>query len=266
MFKNFLVVLALLVLAGGAGWWYWTTTPTYAAYEIVDSVKTHDLAKFQKYVDVDSVSDGIIDDLLAGPQNQAKQAGILPQILATSITAFIKPGLVAVTKEQIIKLVSDKPSDSSSNAVDIQTTTTTTQTTSNNGQFDESRQKLAALLPKVFPDTANSGTPTINPSSSSRPTQTTQTTTTITTETTGPRRKFRFVGISPVRKNGEFAEVSVFLRSNDDVPQELVIDLRIQDINNHWQLKRILNSPQMFNALAKTSAGQAIIRRLISNT
>jgi hypothetical protein len=55
----------LALLAAGGGYWYWTTTPQYSLEQARRAFQTHDLAAFDKYVDVDSLVETGIDALAA---------------------------------------------------------------------------------------------------------------------------------------------------------------------------------------------------------
>lgn len=61
MKKIIIALLVALTLAMGGGYYYFTSTPTYSLYQIKKAIESHDSTAFNKYVDVDRVT----DDLLA---------------------------------------------------------------------------------------------------------------------------------------------------------------------------------------------------------
>ena len=57
--------VALLLFCGlAAGLWYYVQTPQFTMVQIVDSFEGHDLATFEKYVDIDGISAGVLDQYL----------------------------------------------------------------------------------------------------------------------------------------------------------------------------------------------------------
>ena len=59
---RFGLIVVVLALFFGAGWWWWTTTPQYSIEQVKDAINAHDLAKFDKYVDLDTTSSKMVDD------------------------------------------------------------------------------------------------------------------------------------------------------------------------------------------------------------
>jgi|GEM_PF-1026964 len=88
------LVAALLIAASGAGYWYWTTTPQYSLHCVAKAAKQHDLVAFKKYVDLESVTNRgvsqLMDTILNNPDEvQNDFAG-----LAKGFIEALKPALV----------------------------------------------------------------------------------------------------------------------------------------------------------------------------
>jgi hypothetical protein len=66
VYRIFIVLAVLIALAGGA-YLCWTTTPLYSFQQAGLAVKSHNLAQFKEYVDVESVVGNLLDDLLFRP-------------------------------------------------------------------------------------------------------------------------------------------------------------------------------------------------------
>jgi hypothetical protein len=98
-------LLLLLAVLAGAGYWYWTTTPEYSIREARGAIKTHDIDKFRKYVDAESVASGMVDSFLAGPVNEMSGLGIMGRLLTFGLVTFIKPGLVDGLKQEMLDMV-----------------------------------------------------------------------------------------------------------------------------------------------------------------
>ncbi|HEY9870671.1 MAG TPA: hypothetical protein V6D08_16005, partial [Candidatus Obscuribacterales bacterium] len=103
--RTLLTLLLLLAVLAGAGYWYWTTTPEYSIREARGAIKTHDIDKFRKYVDAESVASGMVDSFLAGPTREMRGLGIVGHLLTFGLVTFIKPGLVAGLKQEMLDMV-----------------------------------------------------------------------------------------------------------------------------------------------------------------
>ena len=64
--RNIAIVLVVLAIIGGAAFYffYWLKSPQYSLTIIRDAVKKHDLATFEKYVDVNNINSKGIDAML----------------------------------------------------------------------------------------------------------------------------------------------------------------------------------------------------------
>jgi hypothetical protein len=97
--------LILVALVGGLGYWYWTTTPEYAIEQVRNSVRDHDLVKFQKYADTDAIASNIVDDFLEKPMQEVLGAGLLGRFLTAGLVGMFKQEMVTGTKEQVVRFV-----------------------------------------------------------------------------------------------------------------------------------------------------------------
>jgi hypothetical protein len=105
------VVAGLLALVGGAaGWWYWTRTPTYSLMQVQEALRTHDLPLFEKHVDVDgltnSIVDGVIAEMGAAPKDESKdpweRAG---QALGAGLVRLMRPQIAEEARRNIREYV-----------------------------------------------------------------------------------------------------------------------------------------------------------------
>jgi hypothetical protein len=107
-------LLLFLLALGGGGWWYWTRTPQYSLREVGNAIKTHDLAKFQKYVDVDGVTNMLVDSFVSAALKNQKPAATqweqAGQNFGQGLIMMMKPRLAAEIKQKITELV-EKPVD-----------------------------------------------------------------------------------------------------------------------------------------------------------
>jgi hypothetical protein len=98
-------ILIVFIILGSIGYWYWTRTPEYSIEKVKQSIKQHDLVTFQKYVDMDSVASGIVDDLLAAPMRHLLGPGILGQWVVAGIVGVFKRPLADGIKDDISHFV-----------------------------------------------------------------------------------------------------------------------------------------------------------------
>lgn len=105
-----MIAAVLLVAVGGAGLWYrsYTRSPSYALVQAREAVLQHDIIKFDKYVDVESVVGSAMDAVMDSALEEMTATGngrneweSLGQNLATGLMTLMKPQLVAAAKAQV---------------------------------------------------------------------------------------------------------------------------------------------------------------------
>lgn len=100
--KYFIFTLAAILFISCFGYWYWLRTPQYSLKVIKEAVETHDLGKFEKHVDIDTLVSRLVDQLLDTRLNnkstiQDEQANAF----AAGLVKMLKPQLVSMAKDQI---------------------------------------------------------------------------------------------------------------------------------------------------------------------
>ena len=55
------IIILLLVATTGIIYWQYTTTPRYSLLQIKKAYDQHDFASFQKYVDIETVTNSLVD-------------------------------------------------------------------------------------------------------------------------------------------------------------------------------------------------------------
>ena len=107
MTKSRIFVVVLLLLAAGAYFYYrhLSTTPEYALLQAAKAAKTHDVPAFEKYVDVGSITNHLVDDVAA--QSEAMQ-GLLPRGLTIQLgpaLQLLKPQLARTAQAEVRRYV-----------------------------------------------------------------------------------------------------------------------------------------------------------------
>ncbi len=99
-------VIVGLALLGICGYLYWITTPLYALQEAGIAFARHDLADFEKRVDIESFVDNLIDDLLVTPARTTPDLTSLQKETGNEAVAFAKGTLRAQLINTIRKSIS----------------------------------------------------------------------------------------------------------------------------------------------------------------
>lgn len=107
--KLLLPALGLVAVSMG-GFCYYTTTPTYSVLQIRNAVQDHDVALFEKHVDVDTLFNRLIDDVMAQALSQAANEddsgwNTLDSALGAGIAQMMKPTLLNRLKSSTLRYV-----------------------------------------------------------------------------------------------------------------------------------------------------------------
>jgi hypothetical protein len=104
--KKLLLLIVLIALAAG-GYYYYNslkTGPTYALLQAATATQTHDLATFERYVDVDALTSHLADDVV-------NQGSVLTSLVPGGSLAmqgalrFLKPQLVKAAHKEVQRYV-----------------------------------------------------------------------------------------------------------------------------------------------------------------
>jgi hypothetical protein len=101
-----IIVLLLLVLVAIGGYFYYQSLkagPKYALVQVANAARTHDMATFERYVDVNSVTGNLVDQVA----NQGSELGLMnPEGLAfKSALRMLKPQLTQVVRKELQQFV-----------------------------------------------------------------------------------------------------------------------------------------------------------------
>ncbi len=113
-------IAAIVIVVGIFGYLTWKKSPRYSLNQVRHAFETHDLMKFEKYVDTETLVTRFVDQTLAEhmEEQQANDAaGEWGMNLAQGIIQAMKPQLVSTVEQQIKSLV-EQGSDAASEAVE----------------------------------------------------------------------------------------------------------------------------------------------------
>ena len=105
-----LLVVTIMVILGLIGVFYWQSTrnPRYSLLQVQKAINQNDLVNFKKYVDIEGISNSLIDQALkmAAEQEQSEDEWEqLGDAIARGFIELLKPRLSELIQLQIVKLV-----------------------------------------------------------------------------------------------------------------------------------------------------------------
>jgi hypothetical protein len=103
--ERLIVPLFMITAALGLVYWYWTTTPSYAIQQIVNSLRAHDVDTFTRYVDLDTMGERALDEIIHGPARDSGIFGNFDGFIGMGIVSLFKTEIVEVFKSEMTKLV-----------------------------------------------------------------------------------------------------------------------------------------------------------------
>lgn len=112
--ERLIVPLFMITAVIGLVYWYWTTTPSYAVQQVVNSVRARDVDTFTRYVDLDTMGERALDEIIHGPAKDSGIFGNFDSFIGMGIVSLFKTEIVEMFKHEVTKLVAG---DSLSNLV-----------------------------------------------------------------------------------------------------------------------------------------------------
>ncbi len=106
-------VIGAVILAVAFYFFYWTKTPTYSVGLIKEAYETHDVVKFEKHVDLDSVLNHFFDDAIVA-EGQITGQNLTPNPFAAGFIQMLKPTIVDAMKTGIMNAVKGEKGDNQS--------------------------------------------------------------------------------------------------------------------------------------------------------
>lgn len=104
-----LIIVLCAVLAGAAFYFlYFIRTPLYALNQARVALKEHNTAKFEQYVDVQSVLDNAFEDIIKA-ESKINNDKLFSNPFALSILHMLKPAVVDLMKQEALDRVAGRP-------------------------------------------------------------------------------------------------------------------------------------------------------------
>ena len=103
----FIIIFLLLAIAGVVFWQY-TTTPRYSLLQIKKAYDKHDFTSFEKYVDIETVTNSLVNQFLEKTleANRTKdKEEIIGESFYKGLIEALKPKLNTIAKDQIADII-----------------------------------------------------------------------------------------------------------------------------------------------------------------
>jgi hypothetical protein len=101
------LLLGLLILTAAGGYWYYQKviagSPQYSLAQAANAVRTHDVATFERYVDVDKISRNLVDQVAA---ESSALAGLnVNEALLRNALRLLKPQLAQSAQKEVRRYI-----------------------------------------------------------------------------------------------------------------------------------------------------------------
>lgn len=190
--------------------------------EIAQAVRQHDPASFHQYVDVPSVANHAVDDLLSDPVRDAGGSGLLERFLGNAIIGIFKPEIVQHLTNSINKYV-EKPAPQQA-----PTEQTPPQDQESLSLKQELKQTVGRLLRRI-------GEALKPPSLKD-----------VLSELGITKENYR--GLTDFETKDNLCHVGLKFQLPDKA--EVIVQLELQKVENHWQVKRVSNLDNLAKSLS----------------
>ncbi len=211
------MLLVAVVVAAGIGWWWWATSPEYSLKEARGAIKAHDVVKFEKFVDVESVASGMVDSFLSGPVREMSSLGVVGRIITIGLVGLVKPGLVDSMKREILDLVEKGPPEPATR----------------NSSTPESSSNHEDTVEGASESSEPGGGISLKRS----------------LKTFGFKGKV-YNGTEYTRRDAKIANVGLKLY-NQKYNRDVVLDVKLRDMGGYWQIIGLPNLTQVLQTLIK---------------
>lgn len=99
--KYILITAALIVIGAALYFFYWMRTPQYTFTQIHEAVQQHDLTKFEKHVDLNSLYAHAYDDVVYYAFGDPKEANPFLLGIVQSLKTVVVPIMTEQTKHYV---------------------------------------------------------------------------------------------------------------------------------------------------------------------
>ena len=107
MKKIIIIVTAItIIFLGGGYYWKHTTSPEYSLWQAKKAFEQHDLISFEKYVDIEGISNSLIDQIMIMEREEPKDEWeALGESIGKGFVNLFKPQFSKLIKQQVVELV-----------------------------------------------------------------------------------------------------------------------------------------------------------------
>lgn len=102
------IIFAVILAVGSFYYWQYTKSPKYSLWQAKKAFEQHDLVSFEEYVDVEGITNSLIDQMLKSAAEQEKPKDKWEQFgesIGKGLVTLLKPQLSKIAKQQVATLV-----------------------------------------------------------------------------------------------------------------------------------------------------------------
>lgn len=120
--RLFLVLVLVIGLSLGGWYWCYMSTPQYTIDQIEKALVGHDVNRVREYVNLNTVSENVVDEALSKPVLSTMGSNLLMKWMFSAASGLFKKELVAGVEQELVDYVKtgsfNAASDTANNAKD----------------------------------------------------------------------------------------------------------------------------------------------------
>lgn len=148
--RLFLVLVLVIGLSLGGWYWCYMSTPQYTIDQIEKALVGHDVNRVKEYVNLNTVSENVVDETLSKPVLSTMGSNLLMKWMFSAASGLFKKELVAGVEQELVDYVKtgsfNAASDTANNAKDATESTDSTDSTDSKASEDSRGLHLLGLL------------------------------------------------------------------------------------------------------------------------
>ena len=120
--RLFLVLVLVIGLSLGGWYWCYMSTPQYTIDQIEKALVGHDVNRVREYVNLNTVSENVVDEALSKPVLSTMGSNLLMKWMFSAASGLFKKELVAGVEQELVDYVKtgsfNAPSDTAKDSTD----------------------------------------------------------------------------------------------------------------------------------------------------
>lgn len=224
--RLFLVLVLVIGLSLGGWYWCYMSTPQYTIDQIEKALVGHDVNRVREYVNLNTVSENVVDEALSKPVLSTMGSNLLMKWMFSAASGLFKKELVAGVEQELVDYVKtgsfNAASDTANNAKDA------TESTDSKASQDSRGLHLLGLLDRSL-----------------------------------ALGKLQYKGVESVETSEDVGLITLrMVPAKSD--KELLVKLQINKVDGKWRVERVKNLQDVLVKLMEFK-GSDLRKQLDSN-